>query len=208
MRSHLRQQHILECAKKVFARRGFHAANISHICAEARIGRGTLYQYFDSKKGVFAALVLQIVTRVRERLEADSAVDLPAPESLTRAQVVRWEARRLRGTLGVVFEDEATLRIVLREAAGLDVDIERLLCEIDDGIISLVERDLVAAQKAGIVRDLHPRVTATLMVGAIEKLALTALRGDGPVNLDELALEAARLHSVGTLSDRVPREEE
>jgi AcrR family transcriptional regulator len=205
MKAATRQRQILRCAKKVFAERGFHAANISHICQEAGIGRGTLYQYFRNKKDVFAAVVGETLSRVHEFIEKRS-LELPIPEAISREQVVRWSARRLLRLLQVVFEDEATLRILLREAVGLDVDIENILAEIDDGIISLVERDLSAAMKAGIVRELNPRVTATLIVGAVEKAALTALRGDETVNLEELALEAARLHALGTLSDRVPVE--
>jgi hypothetical protein len=51
-------------------------------------------------------------------------------------------------------------------------------------------------------------MTATIMVGGVEKLALAALRGDGAVDLDRLATEAAHLHLVGTLSRRVPAEPE
>ena len=43
MRSEERQRHILEHAKRVFAERGFHAANVSHICAAAGIGHVWLY---------------------------------------------------------------------------------------------------------------------------------------------------------------------
>jgi hypothetical protein len=107
----------------------------------------------------------------------------------------------------VIFADEHTLRILLREAVGLDVDVETLLAEIDDALIAIVESELQHARAAGIVRDLEPRIAATMIVGAVEKLALTALRGDGPVDLDVLAREAAELNAIGTLSDRVRLEQ-
>lgn len=203
MRSEARQRQILDCAKRVFAERGFHAANISHICAAAGIGRGTLYQYFASKKSVFTAILRETLDRVRARMERQRTDRFPRPERLTRAQVVEYTTAALRDLLGVVFEDDATLRIVLREAVGLDVDIEKILGEIDDALITMVASELARARDAGIVRDLDPVVTATLMVGAIEKLALRALRSDAPVDLDALAREAATLHGIGSLSDRV-----
>lgn len=207
MRSAERQRQILVSAKRVFAERGFHAANISHICAAAGIGRGTLYQYFTSKKDVFAAIIRDILGAVRREMESrPPASEFPPPEQVSREAAIRWSARRLRRLLGAVFQDEQTLRILLREAVGLDVDIEHLLSEIDDGIIGLVERDLIEAQAAGFVRPLNPRLSATLMVGAIEKAALAALRSDAPLNLDELAHEAAQLHGIGTLSDRMRAE--
>lgn len=204
MRADDRQRQILVCAKRVFAERGFHAANISHICAEAGIGRGTLYQYFENKKAVLTAIIRQVLDRVQAMVDAPRA-PFPPPEKLRRKLVLRWAAHELRRLFEAVFEDEPTLRILLREAVGLDVDVEKLLGEIDDTLIGLVASDLRASQEAGYVRaDLDPRLTATLMVGGVEKLALAALRSAEPIELDRLASETARLHLIGTLSRRVP----
>jgi AcrR family transcriptional regulator len=204
MRSEDRQRHILECAKRVFAEKGFHAANVSHICAAAGIGRGTLYLYFANKKAVFTAIVRESLGRVQALMQSRRTRSYPPPETLRRGDAIDWSAHQLRRVFEVVFQDERTLRILLREAVGLDASVEALLGEIDDALIGIVTADLTAAQAAGIVRaDLEPRLTATLMVGGVEKLALSALRGAAPVDLDRLAHETTRLHLVGTLSDRV-----
>jgi len=205
MRSEARQRQILACAKRVFAERGFHAANVSHICEAAKIGRGTLYLYFANKHSVLTAILRDTLERVRavmERMSAEAGPIVP-PEKVSRESAIRFSARQLRELLKVVFEDDDTLRILLREAVGLDVDVEKLLGEIDDVLISIVERDIVRARDAGFIRDLDPRAVATLVVGGIEKLALRALRSDAPLDLDALALEATRLHAIGTLSDRL-----
>lgn len=203
MKSGDRQRHILECAKQVFAERGFHAANVSHICAAAGIGRGTLYLYFANKKAVFTAIVRESLARV-QALVGRRPGAFPPPEELRRGEAVAWSAGQLRRVFEAVFQDERTLRILLREAVGLDVDVEKLLGEIDEGLIGLVAADLADSQRAGIVRaDLEPRLTATLMVGGVEKLALAALRGAEPIDIGRLALETSRLHLLGILSDRV-----
>ena len=75
--------------------------------------------------------------------------------------------------------------------------------EIDATLIALVERGLRDARAAGFIRELDEKIAATMIVGGVEKLALAALRGDTPIDLDALCLEAARLHGVGTLSDRL-----
>jgi TetR/AcrR family fatty acid metabolism transcriptional regulator len=207
MRSEARQRQILECAKRVFAEKGFHAANVSHICAAAGIGRGTLYLYFANKKAVFTAIVRESLGRVQALMQSRRTRRYPLPETLRRGDAIDWSAGQLRRVFEVVFQDERTLRILLREAVGLDMDVERLLGEIDDALIALVAADLADSQAAGIVRaDLDPHLTATLMVGGAEKLALAALRNaesPEPVDIGRLALETTRLHLVGILSDRV-----
>ena len=44
---------IIEAAAKVFARRGFASTLMAEIAIEAGIGKGTLYEYFDSKEDLF-----------------------------------------------------------------------------------------------------------------------------------------------------------
>jgi len=205
MRSPDRQRQILACAKRVFAERGFHSANISHICEAAGIGRGTLYQYFTNKRAVLTAILRETLGRVRALMESQAASSqaLIPPEKLTRSQAIAFSAHQLRELLEVVFADEDTLRILLREAVGLDVDVESILREIDDVAITLVEREIIRGCEAGLLRELDARAVATLVVGGVEKLALAALRSDAPVDLYKLAHEAAALHAIGTLSDRI-----
>lgn len=207
MRSEARQRQILACAKRVFAERGFHAANVSHICAAAGIGRGTLYQYFANKQSVLTAILREALERVRALMERMAAENVyPPPETVSRSFAVAISAKQLRRVLAVVFEDGDTLRILLREAVGLDVEVEKILAEIDDALIGIVERDIRRAMEAGYLRPLDPRAIATMVVGGIEKLGLAALRSDAPVDLDAMAKEAAALHAVGTLSDRLKDE--
>ena len=204
MRSEARQRQILACAKRVFAERGFHAANISHICEAAGIGRGTLYQYFTNKRSVLTAILRETLGRVKTLMEQQAlANEYPPPERVSRSSALAVSKSQLRRVLAVVFDDSDTLRILLREAVGLDVEVEKILSEIDEALISIVERDIERARAAGYLRDLDARAVATMVVGGIEKLGLAALRSDAPVDLDALAREAATLHAIGTLSDRL-----
>jgi hypothetical protein len=135
-----------------------------------------------------------------------AATGFAPPEKVTRSAAIEFSARGLREVLSVVFADKDTLRILLREAVGLDVDVEQVLGEIDEALIAIVERSIVASQRAGFIRELDARAVATMVVGGVEKLALATLRSDEPVDLDRLAQEATRLHAIGTLSDRLKPE--
>jgi TetR/AcrR family fatty acid metabolism transcriptional regulator len=204
MRSAARHRQILDCAKRVFAERGFHAANVSHLCEAAGIGRGTLYLYFANKRAVLTAILRETLDKVRALMERQSReTTYPPPEKVRRSQAIEFSAMQLRQILAVVFEDEHIVHILLREAVGLDVDVEALLDEIDDVLIALVERELRVGQRAGFIRELDAHMTATMIVGGVEKLALAALRSEAPIDLDALCREAARLHGVGTISERL-----
>src|SRR5258706_3576399 len=209
MRSEARQRQILSCAKRVFAERGFHAANVSHICAAAGIGRGTLYQYFANKRSVLTAILRETLERVRSLMEEQTRnASYPPPETVKRSVALAITAKQLRRVLEVVFDDGDTLRILLREAVGLDVEVETILGEIDSALISIVEHDLVRAQVAGYIRELDARAVATLIVGGIEKLGLSALRGATAVDIDTLVRQSHNLHTIGTVSGRLQTDHE
>jgi len=51
-----KKSRIVEAAARVFARRGVFGTVMSEIAAEAGMGKGTLYAYFDSKEALFFAV--------------------------------------------------------------------------------------------------------------------------------------------------------
>jgi AcrR family transcriptional regulator len=53
-----RRRQILEAAMNVFSKKGFHAANVSDVAAEAGVSQGTIYWYFDSKDELLKAALL------------------------------------------------------------------------------------------------------------------------------------------------------
>lgn len=52
-----RQIEIIEAAIKVFGRHGFHNAKVEEIAKTAGIGKGTVYEYFKSKKDLFEKMI-------------------------------------------------------------------------------------------------------------------------------------------------------
>jgi AcrR family transcriptional regulator len=199
-----RRRQILAGAKKVFAARGYHDTNISHICDDLGIARGTLYQYFDSKKAVFVAVVEDLLQRVREAVEAEPKVEIPKGMRLKSDEVIHYSASSLRRILAAAFEDEASLRILVREAVGLDVQIDAILRAIDDIVVDRFAADIAVVQRAGVFRsDVKPRMAALFCVGGIQKLALDALTQGEAIDLDALALEASRMQLIGLLEHEV-----
>ena len=204
LRAEDRRAQILDVAKGVFSRRGFHRANVADLCRAARIGRGTLYQYFDNKRDVLLALLHEIAERVeRQVAEIPRVATLPGVAQAPRAMIVDFSRRRFRQVLDAVFADEATLRLLLREARGLDGGLDAVVARIDRSVLAAMEADLRAAQKAGLLRPQNPRLTARFLLGGIEKIVLAALADDEPVDLDAIVKAVVDLEMFGLLKDEV-----
>jgi AcrR family transcriptional regulator len=75
-------QRLIRVAAELFARNGYHATGIAELCAEARLSRGSLYYYIDSKETLLYEISRTQVGRLNAQAAKIVALDLPAPERL------------------------------------------------------------------------------------------------------------------------------
>jgi AcrR family transcriptional regulator len=59
---------LLDAARRVFERDGYHAATVSAIVQAAGLSQGAFYLYFPDKKAIFAALQEEMATLLRRRI--------------------------------------------------------------------------------------------------------------------------------------------
>jgi len=78
---------ILTVARKLFGRYGLRKTTVDEIAREARVGKGTIYNYFKSKEEVFQAVVEEEAQIFKNEMK--KAVDSQtAPEKKIRAYVI------------------------------------------------------------------------------------------------------------------------
>ncbi len=83
-RQWVRRGELLEAARAVFERDGYHGTTVSAIVQAAGLSQGAFYLYFADKKAVFAALQDEMATLLRRRIywstrdEADAGRRLEA----------------------------------------------------------------------------------------------------------------------------------
>ena len=82
---------LLAAATRVFARRGYRAATLEEVAAEAGLTTGAVYSNFSGKHDLFlAALEGEVARHVREADDAmDSAADAPAARAQAAAR--QWQ---------------------------------------------------------------------------------------------------------------------
>ena len=61
---------LLDAASRVFARRGYHAAGVDEVAAEAGFSTGALYSNFDGKEDLFLALLQREIARHVDEVSA------------------------------------------------------------------------------------------------------------------------------------------
>jgi AcrR family transcriptional regulator len=200
-----RRNQLLETAKLVFAKHGYHDSNIDDICRAAGVARGTVYHYFDDKEAVLKAMLEGVAARVEEVLRTRPLIseNLRVGGPNPAVTISKFCYKRLKQLLSAVFVDEPTLKLVLREARGMAGAVDRLIENIDAMIYEALAADLRAAQKAGILRKGDTTLMARYILGGVEKMVLIALRDEKSVDLDAIVRIAVEMELFGVLAEEV-----
>ncbi len=88
---------ILESAKSQFEEKGYHGAKISEIAKHAGIGKGTVYEYFDSKQSIFEELIVMYIDMYFEYTNKLLSKEVDPIKKLKILIEIEWEVSRDHG---------------------------------------------------------------------------------------------------------------
>lgn len=155
-----RRQQILEHARDVFAKRGYHASKVEDIVAAAGVARGTFYLYFEDKRGIFEEIVDRLLMRFGiaiVRIDPTLGVDEQVRELLRR--IIR-----------LLIEERVTTKILLQGTIGVDPAFDRKIHSFFEQVRSFLEESLKEGQELGIVVKGGARMQATFVMGALKEI--------------------------------------
>lgn len=70
MKNNPRKQQILKAAQKRFARHGLNKTSVEEIARDLRVGKATIYHYFESKEEIFYVVLQMEIDRFSEELKS------------------------------------------------------------------------------------------------------------------------------------------
>jgi AcrR family transcriptional regulator len=187
----VRRRQILDRARDVFARRGYHQAKIDDIVAAAGVARGTFYLYFHDKRAIFEELVQRFWQKI---VMSMSRIDVERPVD---AQVIA----QIRRILDVYLDDPAMAKILLSDAAGLDVEFDRRLLAFASDAAKLLEDALRDGQERGLVQPGSPSVLGYFLVGGVKEVLLQIVRSAMPIDRDATTRDIYAILARGILAE-------
>ena len=159
-----RRGDILAAAKKVFARKGYHATTIADIAKAARLSYGSIYWYFDSKDALFHALMEAEGQALRDHVtEALLTTPGRSPDAPFRAAV--------RTTFEFFESDKALVKLLFRDSYALGDRFEKHLFGIFEAFISDIETIVADAQRRGLIVEAPPRMVAYSVAALVGQVA-------------------------------------
>lgn len=178
-----REAEILAAARVVFAEKGYGAAAVAEIAANAGVVEGTVYSYFDSKR----ALLTAVLQAFFEDLIADTESGLLAVRGVENRLrfVIRRHIDTFTSDLGLcrVVISEARPDIALYDEAILDLN--RRYTGVGLGVLEEGVAD--GTFRAEIV----PSILRDLLYGGIEHAVWRFVFADGELDSGRLANQLA-----------------
>ena len=176
-----RRSDILSAAKKVFARKGYHATTIADIAKAAKLSYGSIYWYFDSKDALFHALMEAEGQALRDHV-TDALTNTP-----TRGSPVAPFRAAVLTTFEFFESDPALVKLLFRDSYSLGDKFEKHLFGIYEGFIGDVEKIIEDAQQRELIIHAPPRMVAFAVAALVGQIAHRRLVTDDGLRASAVA---------------------
>ena len=171
-RSEAKRARILEAATEHFAERGYHDARVGDIAAALGIAKGSIFQHFGSKDGLFFEVYKRAVRSFAKYLDVPPDVRALGFFEVLRYWLVRSEH--------LVHEDWIPYRISLLGNYGTDLVLKReinrfLIAEDPYGTMSFVRFGL---ERGELRDDLDIEMMVSIIDWMVERFQDALLTGE------------------------------
>ncbi len=162
-RSEAKRAGIVVTAMRHFAERGYQAARVEDIAAELGIAKGSVFQHFGSKEGLFLA--------VYKKAASSLSAYLDAPPEVLKKGFFRTIRYWLGRTEHLIHEDWVPYRVTLLGNYGTDLRLRR---EINHFLVSQDPYGTAAFVRLGIERgevrsDMEPEMIVSMVDWMMER---------------------------------------
>lgn len=170
----VREQQMLDAAVEIFAARGYRAASMDAIAAEAKISKPMLYLYYGSKDELFSAVV------VRESERLVSAMSAGWDPHLKQSEQVHIIIRNI---LTYVHGHQDSWRVIYRVSMAHPHFAE--LVSISRSRLTELLSEVLRRGLQKPLRDSEIEIMSITIVGALE--AISDRISEGDIDIDEAA---------------------
>ena len=159
----LKRLRIVEAAMRHFAERGYHDARIEDLAVELNVAKGSIFQYFGSKSGLFLEAYKRAAHSLPKYLDCPAHVRDKGFFEVLRYWLVRTEH--------MLHEDWIPYRVVLIGNYGVELSLKR---EINRFLIADDPYGSAAVVRFAIARgevrsDIDPAMIASILEWTMER---------------------------------------
>ncbi|MFN2590904.1 MAG: TetR/AcrR family transcriptional regulator [Actinomycetota bacterium] len=161
MRGPERRAQLLNVARRVFGRTGFHSASMDTVAKEAGVTKPILYDHFPSKKELYVALLEADLENLQERVAEALASPIGNRERIRAG---------FQAYFDFVDEHAEGFQLLMQETVGTDSDFRDRVRKVRDGFLDQIT-DLIVRESKGRLDRTRAETVALGLIGMVETVA-------------------------------------
>ncbi|QQS67572.1 MAG: TetR/AcrR family transcriptional regulator [Chlorobiota bacterium] len=150
-----RSEYIINIAKRIFAIKGYHATTLDDVAQSSEFGKGTLYNYFESKEALFYA----VLEDIRIKMNLVSETSFKNDSDTFQIKIEKF----VKGSLKYFFDSPIDVHLLMRESHHIHKEnpIIKSAYELTSKLSSLI---IDEQSKKRITNEIEPLVLATTLI--------------------------------------------
>ena len=170
---------ILRSAIEIFSQNGFYKSKIQEIAKNAGIGKGTIYQYFESKKQLFEEMIKYSI-----EIYSEDIIKIIEKNLDTREKILSFFKYHVK----ISHNYENVLQSIVNQSQSDDM-MRHCLLELKTRLYKLIEQIIKEGiAKAELRKDLDVEIAVCSIVGTINQYSIQKVHYE-KMNYDDLNLE-------------------
>ncbi len=175
---------IFDAARRAFSRSGFHQTTMGEIARLADIGKGTIYEYFPSKKELFFELCFYLFESFKDSyLKKVSSSKLGVEERIEEfISLSLTEVKKVENFFLVFLESWLEIS-KKRDKGPVVLKLQRIYNDYRKLLSSYIEEGIEAGK---FKKEINPRYSASIILAAIDGLAMHWLSNPQVFSLSQM----------------------
>ncbi len=153
-----KRSQIIRAAARVFAAKGFHLAKVEEIASDAGVGKGTVYEYFSSKKELFQEMFKSSSMFYLETFRLKLAGEKTIAEKLSQIVTLHLQFIDQHKDIG---------KILLREHSEIGEGLHQWMMARQEEKVSFVKGMFDEGVQTGELRPMDTEIAARTFFGSV-----------------------------------------
>jgi AcrR family transcriptional regulator len=166
MRAPERRKQLLEVARRVFGRRGYHTVTMDDVAKESGVTKPILYDHFPSKRDLYRDLLEADLANLRNRV-------------VEALETSAGNRERIRASFQAYFdfvdEEGEGFKLLMQEAVGAEREFQDMIFRFRDDVLEEVTKVIVRESRG----NLDEQEAADVALGLIGLAEMVAQRNPG-----------------------------
>ncbi|MCG0275935.1 MAG: TetR/AcrR family transcriptional regulator [Thermosediminibacteraceae bacterium] len=150
-----RYESIIMAAGELFTKKGFHGAKVEEIAERAGVGKGTVYEYFKSKKELFYEVIKYFTLKFLEDFKS-------------AAKKGKGYRQRLENALGLLvsylYESSNFFKLLIKDHWEIDEKLYEWIVNIRKATANIVEDIIKDGISSGELKAEKPVIPALILL--------------------------------------------